>query len=113
MIRLLEIPKPCPWEKHLAGMGIRTTLSEIRGSSDSIKLVGTCGTAAHRTTVFKSHLRASHVTPAFRWKRPNFSTELFFFFHGTDGKIFILNNFMEEIVISPALLACVRFHMLA
>lgn len=110
-IRFLETPKPCTWEKHLAGTGERMTLGEIRGRFLQLGLHTAHGNmqfSSAQATVFKSHLRASHMTLAFWWKCPNFSTELFFFsFHGTDGKIFISNNFMEEIVISTPF-ACVR-----
>lgn len=62
--------------------------------------------------IFKYHFSASYVFLPFWWKLPNLSTEYPpppFSFLGTDGKIFISNNFNEEIVISTPCLH-VRVH---
>ena len=63
--------------------------------------------------IFKYHFSASYVFLPFWWKLPNLSTEYRppppFSFLGTDGKIFISNNFNEEIVISTPCLH-VRVH---
>ena len=65
--------------------------------------------------IFIYHFSASYVFLPFWWKLPNLSTELppttlfFFFFLGTEGKIFISNNFNEETVISTPCLH-VRVH---
>lgn len=116
-IRFLETPKPCTWEKHLAGTGERMTLGEIRGRFLQLGLHTAHGNmqfSSAQATVFKSHLRASHMTLAFWWKCPNFSTELFFFpFTEQMARFSSRITSWRKLLFPPPLLACVRFHMLA